>query len=68
MAHAAMMRWPLHQHRAGATLAAVAAFLGGRQLHGFTPGIEQGHPGFKQQIVQLAVDAKLKRCGRRKRG
>ena len=56
----------VHQHGAGAALAAVAAFLGAGQLHGFAQGVEQAHPGFEQQVDRAAIDAQLKRDRRRK--
>ena len=54
----------VHQHRAGAALAAVAAFLGAGQVGDFAQGVEQGDARFDVQLVLGAVDAQCQRLGR----
>ena len=47
---------PVAEDRAGAALAAVAAFLGAGQVHHFAQRVEQGGAGLELQGVGLAVD------------
>jgi hypothetical protein len=55
---------PVQQHRAGAALAVVAAFLGSRQPEMLTKRIEQGRARIETQDAGLTVDLKFD-CYRR---
>jgi hypothetical protein len=50
---------PLDQHRAGAALTVIAAFLGARQREMLTQRIEQCGAGVQRQRMRAAVDLKF---------
>jgi hypothetical protein len=55
----------VHQHGAGAALAAVAALLGAGQVQHFAQGVEQGDARFDREFVLGTVDTERERLRRR---